>query len=178
MVLTPKCPDCGRVPELVLDDGHQAFCPTADCRVITWDTHLTAGENRANTTEVDLSVLDPGPAELDMTDRAGFPSGPLFYDRAGKPLDTREWARLFEDSAYARVAISALHGYVVSTLWCGVHMGAANGSPPLIFETVVLDEATGMPTDMLVLERYATEDEALAGHRAIAQRIEHGGNLE
>jgi hypothetical protein len=58
MIKTPTCPECGQLPDLILADGHQAFCPTDDCWVITWDTHRTAEENRANSTEVDLGGLE------------------------------------------------------------------------------------------------------------------------
>jgi hypothetical protein len=60
MIKTPTCPDCGQLPapDLILADGHQAFCQTDGCPVITWDMHLTARENRANATMVDLEGLE------------------------------------------------------------------------------------------------------------------------
>ena len=56
-VQTPRCPHCGQLPEMILADGHQAFCGTDDCRVLTWDPFLTAEENTANSTTVDLGGL-------------------------------------------------------------------------------------------------------------------------
>lgn len=58
-VVTPRCPDCDQLPELILADGHQCFCGTDTCRVLTWDSYLTPAENRANSSTVDLPDL-PG----------------------------------------------------------------------------------------------------------------------
>jgi hypothetical protein len=54
MIKTPRCPECGKEPGLILADGQQCFCPSDDCPVITWNSHLTAEENRADIGWIDL----------------------------------------------------------------------------------------------------------------------------
>ena len=36
---TNLCPICFQPPSIVTDDGHQAWCGTANCEVIMWDMH-------------------------------------------------------------------------------------------------------------------------------------------
>lgn len=47
---------CGELPDFVLADGHQSFCATEGCPVLTWDGHATADENLAHASRVDLTV--------------------------------------------------------------------------------------------------------------------------
>jgi hypothetical protein len=63
MIITPHCPECGSLPDLILADGHQCFCPTEGCRVLTWDSHLSPAELGAVRTEVELD-LEGGPDDL------------------------------------------------------------------------------------------------------------------
>jgi hypothetical protein len=87
---------------------------------------------------------------------------PRFFDRKAQPID---WLRCVELSAepdYVTIAESGSqrYGYRVTTRWLG--MAQANWlDPPLLFETVVTSNLTPPPD---YRRRYATEDEAFAGH--------------
>ena len=75
-----------------------------------------------------------------------------------------EWACLFK-GADGRVARTAHGGVIVSTVFLGLDHNWGDG-PPLLFETMVFggehDEEQ---------ERYATWDEAVAGHEAMCLRV-------
>jgi NAD-dependent SIR2 family protein deacetylase len=43
-ILSPVCPLCGAAPLLVLGVYSQAFCPTEDCAVLTWNPREDAGQ--------------------------------------------------------------------------------------------------------------------------------------
>jgi len=92
-----------------------------------------------------------------------------YFDRQGKPvIDVLAWARLHQDRAYKTVAFSELpNGRTVSTVWLGINHNFADDGPPIIFETMVFS-AFGMSDD-LDMDRYATEDEARAGHERMVQ---------
>lgn len=66
----------------------------------------------------------------------------LYFDKEGRPLSTEEWARLFEDNAYRRVALGTrdLDGVQVSTVWLGLNHRVGPGTP-LIFETALSRES-------------------------------------
>lgn len=112
---------------------------------------------------------------------------PLHFDRAGQPIDADRWSQLRQDTDYIVVARTSVadaddtaRGLVVSTVWVGLDLpGAPNadGGPPaaaLIFETMVFDRAAwhaGQSTDARVAMRYATEDDARHGHRAVVRRL-------
>jgi hypothetical protein len=82
-----------------------------------------------------------------------------YYDRQGNPLDDlMEWARLFEDKTYQRVAATEIGNVHISTVWLGINHNWGAG-PPLIFETMIFGGAHDE-----YQERYTTEAEALAGH--------------
>jgi len=53
-VPTPNCPHCGRPPQLLLDEGRQAFCGTPYCEVLAWNPTQTAEELEANRKDIDL----------------------------------------------------------------------------------------------------------------------------
>lgn len=99
---------------------------------------------------------------------------PLWYDRQGRPLphatveDYQAIERLVTNASYKRVAETTLpDGIWVSTVWLGVDHQWGSG-PPLIFETMVfLGRGGGCEIDVA---RYSTEEEALAGHKAMVQK--------
>jgi hypothetical protein len=40
VIRTPMCPLCGAGPFIVLGNVTQAFCPSNDCQVFTWNPQL------------------------------------------------------------------------------------------------------------------------------------------
>ena len=91
------------------------------------------------------------------------------YDRQGNVLELMEWAKLFEDNEYCRIAETILpDGKRVSTVWLGLDHQFGDG-PPLIFETMVFSDKDSEGDDR-DQERYSTEAEAIAGHEAMVER--------
>ena len=95
----------------------------------------------------------------------------MYYNRLGEPITDDEymelWTQPFEKSR--RVANDERGDVRVSTVWLGMDHNYGDG-PPLIFETMIFggdhDDETW---------RYATEVEAVAGHRvALALAFEGG----
>jgi hypothetical protein len=95
------------------------------------------------------------------------------YGRDGAPLRFAAWAALFEDHEYKVVAQDRLayagEEIVVSTVWLGVDHSFGHAARPLIFETLVFGPEHFPLTDEML--RYATEDEARAGHADILARV-------
>ena len=106
---------------------------------------------------------------------------PLLFDRAGKPIDEDQYGRLLEDSDYRRVAIGRLLTGVdeladnpgtsmkVSTVWLGLNHAFFDDRPLEIFETMIF----GGPYDGELM-RYATEEDALDGHRRVMEDLADG----
>lgn len=94
-------------------------------------------------------------------------------DDNGNPVletDLMTWARWFEDVNNRTVAHDELPGGIlVSTVFLGLDHNFFGSSRPILYETMVF----GGPLDQ-EQERYATRDEALAGHaRWLAQAKEN-----
>lgn len=94
-------------------------------------------------------------------------SGQRYYDRQGTVIDLLEWARLFGDYSYKRVARTTItsaadpgNTFNVSTVWMGIDSGFGHG-PPVIFETMVFSSSQELEHDC---QRYPTEEQALRGH--------------
>lgn len=103
---------------------------------------------------------------------------PLWFDKAGNPMDEREAFRLRYDmqpggggpvSDYARIGLDEVGDARVSTVWLGLDHGFLPGGPPLIFETMIFG---GDYADYC--QRYATEAEAAAGHAAVVAALAEG----
>lgn len=109
----------------------------------------------------------------------------LYFDRQGRPITLRQWGQRFQDMDYKRVALTEFpDGRLVSTVWLGLDHNWGAG-PPAIFETMVFGgeikgkiEITGFgermgfqSRDEELCERYATEEEARAGHERICAAI-------
>jgi hypothetical protein len=114
------------------------------------------------------------------------------FDRQGQPISLRQWAQLFEDESYKRVAEDHLDdGRVwVSTVWLGFNHNWGSG-PPLIFETMVFvrhseeqmarrrqwwienmeREPHHFPWEDLECRRWSTEQQALIGHTETVQGL-------
>lgn len=110
-------------------------------------------------------------AVVEMVDRAPWGlDRPMYFDKQGHPVTMARWAWLsdhdrFEE--YRRVAEDTIDLYWVSTVWIGLDLGFAGG-PPLIFETAVFLQDT---VEDMGMNRYASEDEARAGHEAVVAEI-------
>lgn len=86
----------------------------------------------------------------------------LFYDRYGNPISLGR-VGILKWASTPRTDIIGLarHGDMdISTVWLGWAEGRDVQGRPLIFETAIW-----AGEDARVVGRYATEDEALAGHR-------------
>lgn len=90
---------------------------------------------------------------------------PTYYDRQGQPIDEHTWATLFGQRGYKQVASEQVGDMWVSTIWLGGdHNWWSPGDPLIIFETMVFGGTLDQHT-----ERYATEQDALAGHARIVE---------
>lgn len=91
------------------------------------------------------------------------------YGRDGKPIhDLEAIAEDANDPKYWVIARTTLpDGKFVSTIWLGLDHNAGEG-PPLIFETMVFPSEKN-PRD-LNMQRYATIEEARAGHEAMVKK--------
>lgn len=85
-----------------------------------------------------------------------------YYDKSGKPLEFTQWALLFNNMSYRRVAITHVGDHTVSTVWLGIEGSPLHhNQPPHIFETMVFNGAVFEEEQ----ERYATLAEAKGGHK-------------
>jgi hypothetical protein len=105
--------------------------------------------------------------------------GPHYYDRSGEQILLGAWAERIEDPEYktvARDSVRAPDGRLlsVSTIWLGLDHGMnLNNDPdyePLIFETMVFDEAGEIVTQ----ERYTREETAQEAHRMLVESLTIG----
>lgn len=106
----------------------------------------------------------------------GILSQPLYYDRDGKPLDSVfDWARLHNDDAYKRVAEDTVGDAWISTVWLGINHNVMPlfDALPIIFETMIF----GGEHDQFQ-DRYATLQQAEAGHARVVQALREGNNPE
>lgn len=78
----------------------------------------------------------------------------------------RHWDALENERKYTIIEQTTIGDYLISTVWLGLDHSFGYG-PPLIFETMVFK---GGESD-LDCERYSTEEEALAGHAAICEKV-------
>ena len=92
-----------------------------------------------------------------------------YYDRKGLRITLEEFSKLCKDLDYKRVKQEHVGNYWISTVWLGMNHTWGSGAP-LIFETMVFEgDNIAEETDM---ERYTTEEEALAGHELFVQKFE------
>lgn len=84
----------------------------------------------------------------------------MYYDIRGKSITPAEWKKQQEAGTHLAVK-SMFNGRVcIRTDWTGFDMSYKKGQPPQIFETTVI-----VDNKASVMQRYATLDEALEGHR-------------
>jgi hypothetical protein len=93
-----------------------------------------------------------------------LPDG-LWFDRDGKPIGVAEMTSLVRNQEYRVVARDFVGAVEVATVWLGFDHSLRE-STPIIFATFVfggeLDEYR---------RRYATEDEAKAGHARVLATV-------
>jgi hypothetical protein len=85
--------------------------------------------------------------------------------RAIEEPDLMTWVQWFENDK-RRVAWDEIDGVKVSTVFLGLDHNFGANSVPILFETMVF----GGPMDGEA-DRYATWDEAVAGHQAMVDRV-------
>lgn len=93
---------------------------------------------------------------------------PDYYNMDGQPIPMLEWAALMENGEARTVARDEVGDLTVSTVLLGLdhRFGGADG-PPVIFETMVFGHAIEAEFQW----RYATKEQALAGHRQVVAAI-------
>ncbi len=98
---------------------------------------------------------------------------PMYFDKEGKPLELMEWAELSESGDEYRVIGKTVVGeYLISTIWIGLNMNLGHGvGLPLIFETMVFSDSGNTGWDDYQL-RYATEEQAKAGHEETIKKVQ------
>ena len=107
----------------------------------------------------------------------------IFYGRDGTTItDIMEWATEREENMRVAAATVGRRGvqdgrwqwrrrYWVSTVYLGIDHNFGQG-PPLIFETMIFDNAAD--EFLSFQDRYATEEQAIAGHDAAVRAVVRG----
>ena len=91
----------------------------------------------------------------------------MHYDREGREISLRDWAKLHNVNEYVRVGSDEIGPYWVSTVWIGINHRFLGGAPPLIYETMVFK---GDESDLDCV-RYSTLDQAIEGHRRMVEEV-------
>jgi len=104
----------------------------------------------------------------------------MYYDRNGVPItSTLRHGRMMQDLEYRRIALDVIGTARVSTVWLGIDHNFGMHGPPIIFETMVFDMPDGWTASGDIAGvwedrgcwRYATEEEARAGHEAVCAEL-------
>lgn len=96
-----------------------------------------------------------------------------YYDKQGNRIDEIKLNELYSDPEYARVAKTVLdYGMTISTVWLGFNYAFDKKKDLLIFETMVFPR--GFHDEEVYMERYSTEEEAIAGHERIVKMVQDG----
>lgn len=97
---------------------------------------------------------------------------PDHYDRDGKLITEHDWRRLSADPSYKRVAYDKIGDLEVSTIWRGTDYPGEGRSS--VFESVVFGRDDGSDNEQ---RRYATEEEARAGHAELVAQVRAAASL-
>ena len=109
--------------------------------------------------------IEDGPHSWDELNigMGGFGNASDWYDRQGEPIPMLVASEYLNDYDYKVVAKDAFvfdgEPVEVSTVWLGLNHNWWPGKPPLIFETMIFGGKYDLES-----WRYATEEQALAGH--------------
>lgn len=80
-----------------------------------------------------------------------------------------EFAAMYGDNDLRRVAETMVDGVRVSTVFLGLDHRFIGVGPPIVFESMTFPDAEiALETDC---DRYATWDEAVAGHAAMVRKV-------
>jgi hypothetical protein len=92
----------------------------------------------------------------------------IWLDRQGNSISAEEWGVIHSTDKI--VAQEQIGGCMISTVWLGINHNWGDG-PPLIFETMVfpLKDSGKWNLEPLYMDRYATEEEARAGHATVVE---------
>lgn len=89
------------------------------------------------------------------------------------PSSMEEWSTMIEGrlpTNYIHVGDDTVNGFRVSTVFIGLWHGLHDIKlTPVVFETMVFDDATDIYVD-----RYTTWDEALEGHQRAIEWVKNG----
>jgi len=90
------------------------------------------------------------------------------------PCDVIEWHNCrqeMEDKDKKHVARDSINDKYISTVWIGLNHQHEDKLPPLIFETMIFSEESGIDE---YCDRYSTWDETLAGHQRAIEWVKNG----
>lgn len=109
---------------------------------------------------------------------SGSPSFTPYYSPDGQPCTLRQYTAWREDKDIRQVALDELRwsrrrGLWISTVYLGLDhgFGLEDGAPPLIYETMAFRRGTFDDADC---ERWATREQAAAGHEALLRGLTRG----
>lgn len=104
-----------------------------------------------------------------------------WYDRKGNPITIAQAEKLMRNFKYKVVAKTKVGDKEVSTVWLGLDHRfdadpLASDKPPIIFETMIFPQGDIMMEEYM--ERYSTEEEAIAGHKKAVEELRLFQQLE
>ena len=100
-----------------------------------------------------------------------------YYDVSGNAISREEWLEIIQTPDGKRVAEDTVGEIWVSTVLLGMDYNFSGDGLPIIFETMVFgtDEEHHLSfAEELWCERYATHEEALAGHQRVVASLRNG----
>lgn len=95
----------------------------------------------------------------------------LNADREPVPCDFLTWHNWFQFPENRKIAQAQFYSFVVSTIFLGLDLTLSG--VPLLYETKVF-----LHQEELASHRYATWDEALAGHNGIMASLAHQHGID
>lgn len=113
----------------------------------------------------------------------------ILKDKKPVKVDTvEEWGVMFENTDGRRVAQDTVGDFWISTVFLGMDHNFSSDGPPLLFETMVFDQSCKRPLRLrkdsgeeiesigedVYQNRYATWEEAEAGHKEAVEMVKSG----
>jgi len=95
-----------------------------------------------------------------------------FFDRNGTPISVEKYVSYLSDFSYRRINLTSIENFSISTIWLGINHNFNGKGAPLIFETMVFYQGDDKDHELQNnIERYATESEALEGHKQMCELV-------